>query len=78
MTDIRKNDERLLEKLCELEAAIQPRDLYSFIHGELGPDHIWIDHAMQPCLIDIEGAGFFDLEMSIAFWSFDLETFIIT
>lgn len=70
MTDIRKNEERLLEKLSELEAAIQPRDLYSFIHGELGPDHIWIDHAMQPCLIDIEGAGFFDLEHEHSFLEF--------
>ncbi|WP_339789977.1 phosphotransferase [Paenibacillus sp. FSL R7-0313] len=70
MTDIRKNNERLLEKLYELEAAIQPRDLYSFIHGELGPDHIWIDHAMQPCLIDIEGAGFFDLEYEHSFLEF--------
>lgn len=70
MTDIRKNEERLLEKLSELEAAIQPRDLYSFIHGELGPDHIWIDSAMQPCLIDIEGAGFFDLEHKHSFLEF--------
>ncbi|WP_339236371.1 aminoglycoside phosphotransferase family protein [Paenibacillus sp. FSL R5-0517] len=70
MTDIRENEERLLEKLSELEAAIQPRDLYSFIHGELGPDHIWIDSAMQPCLIDIEGAGFFDLEHEHSFLEF--------
>lgn len=70
MTDIRMNEEKLLEKLYELEAAIQPRELYSFIHGELGPDHIWIDHAMQPCLIDIEGAGFFDLEHEHSFLEF--------
>ncbi|MBD3922060.1 aminoglycoside phosphotransferase family protein [Paenibacillus sp. PR3] len=68
MAGVRENYSVLLDKLYELEAGIEPRDRYSFIHGELGPDHILIDHEhMQPYLIDIEGAGFFDLEHEHSF-----------
>jgi aminoglycoside phosphotransferase (APT) family kinase protein len=59
---VKENYNQLLEKLYELEAQIQPRSRYHFIHDELGPNHILVDHQLQPCLIDIEGAGFFDLE----------------
>ncbi|MHA7582252.1 aminoglycoside phosphotransferase family protein [Paenibacillus vandeheii] len=70
MVNIRENYGSLLYKLCELEAEIKPRNRYSFIHGELGPDHILIDKHMQPHLIDIEGAGFFDLEHEHSFLEF--------
>ncbi|WP_127533164.1 phosphotransferase family protein [Paenibacillus kobensis] len=67
MQDVRESYSTLLDKLYELEADIEPGSRYSFIHGELGPDHILIDSKMQPYLIDIEGAGFFDPEHEHSF-----------
>lgn len=64
---VKENYKQLLEKLYELESQIQPRSRYHFIHDELGPNHILVNHQMQPCLIDIEGAGFFDLEHEHSF-----------
>lgn len=70
MVGVSENYNRLLDKLYELESEIQPRSRYSFIHGELGPDHILVDDSMQPYLIDIEGAKFFDLEHEHSFLEF--------
>ncbi|MFC5528195.1 phosphotransferase family protein [Cohnella yongneupensis] len=67
MVSVRDNYSRLLDKLDELEAAIQPRSHYGLIHGELGPDHILVDDQLQPYLIDIEGAGYFDIEHEHSF-----------
>ncbi|WP_427181608.1 phosphotransferase [Paenibacillus sp. TC-CSREp1] len=64
---IKENHDLLLHKLAQLESRIQPRTRHHFIHDELGPNHIIIDHKMQPYLIDIEGAGFFDLEHEHSF-----------
>lgn len=59
---IRKNHDRLLAILHELESRIDSRQRYGFIHGELGPDHILVTDRLEPYLIDIEGAQFFDIE----------------
>lgn len=64
---IRVNQSRLLEKLHELESRIAPRNRYGFIHGELGPDHILVTDQLEPYLIDIEGAGFYDIEHEHSF-----------
>lgn len=64
---IRANQSKLLEKLHELESRIEARSRYGFIHGELGPDHILINDNLEPCLIDIEGAEFFDIEHEHSF-----------
>jgi hypothetical protein len=48
-------------------AAIAPRARWSLIHGELGPDHVFIDDAGEPVVVDIEGAMYFDLEWEHVF-----------
>lgn len=55
------------EKLRELAAAVRPRQEYTLIHGELGPDHVLVDAAGEPVLIDIEGLMYFDVEWEHAF-----------
>jgi hypothetical protein len=47
--------------------AIQPRRQYCLVHGELGPDHVLLDRAGSPVLIDIEGLTYFDAEWEHAF-----------
>jgi hypothetical protein len=51
----------------ELTPAVRPRADYGLIHGELGPDHVLLDDAGQPVLIDIEGVMFFDVEWEHTF-----------
>lgn len=67
---IRANQDKLLDTLHELEARIEPRSRYGFIHGELGPDHILVNERLEPYLIDIEGASFFDIEHEHSFLEF--------
>lgn len=64
------NQMKLYNKLDELEAAIEPRARYSFIHGELGPDHVLVNDELQPYLIDIEGSQYYDLEYEHSFLAF--------
>ena len=58
---------QLEETLRALAASVRPRASYALIHGELGPDHVSIDDAGQPVVVDIEGAMYFDLEWEHAF-----------
>ncbi|MFE4664467.1 aminoglycoside phosphotransferase family protein [Streptomyces sp. NPDC056716] len=58
---------RLEERLLELAAAVQPRTDYAVVHGELGPDHVLVDTAGNPVLIDIEGLMYFDVEWEHVF-----------
>ncbi len=52
-----------IEKLaCEIQLMIEPRNEYSYIHFELGPNHIMIDKLNNAYVIDIEGARFCDVE----------------
>ncbi|QGH35317.1 phosphotransferase [Gracilibacillus salitolerans] len=67
---IRANQSKLLDTLYELESRIKPRTQYGFIHGELGPDHVLVNDELNPFLIDIEGAMFFDIEHEHSFLEF--------
>ncbi|MGM7724796.1 phosphotransferase [Metabacillus sp. Hm71] len=67
---IRANQIKLLDTLYELESRIKPRTQYRFIHGELGPDHVLVNDELDPFLIDIEGAMFFDIEHEHSFLEF--------
>ncbi|WP_208589875.1 phosphotransferase [Gracilibacillus suaedae] len=67
MESIRTNHSRLLNTLHQLESRIEPRSRYGFIHGELGPDHVLVNDHLEPYLIDIEGASFFDIEHEHSF-----------
>jgi hypothetical protein len=53
---------RLKEMLHSLAEPIEPRAAWTLVHGELGPDHVLLDHRGEPVLIDIEGAKYFDIE----------------
>ncbi len=53
---------RLAEALHTLAGLVEPRAAAALIHGELGPDHVLLDHCGEPVLIDIEGAKYFDVE----------------
>ncbi|WP_342566473.1 phosphotransferase [Paenibacillus sp. FSL R7-0345] len=67
---INANQEKLLDKLHELEEAIKPRSDYGLIHDELGPDHILVNDRLESYLIDIEGMRFFDIEHEHSFLEF--------
>lgn len=67
---LRDHQSKLLDTLHELESRIQPRTRYGFIHGELGPDHVLVNERLEPYLIDIEGAMFFDIEHEHSFLEF--------
>jgi len=55
------------DRLGELAGAVTPRARYGLIHGELGPDHVLVDGAGLPYLIDIECLLFFDIEWEHVF-----------
>jgi hypothetical protein len=59
--------ERLDERLRVLAAAIRPREEFVVVHGELGPDHVQVDAAGRPVVIDIEGLMYFDVEWEHVF-----------
>lgn len=67
---IRRNQGKLLDMLYNLESKIEPRSRYGYIHGELGPNHVLVTDQLEPCLIDIEGAGFYDIEHEHSFMEF--------
>lgn len=58
---------RLEARLLSLRGRIRPRAEYAVVHGELGPDHVRIDAAGEPVLIDIEGTMYFDVEWEHVF-----------
>ncbi|MBP0455426.1 phosphotransferase [Kitasatospora sp. RG8] len=59
--------DRLAALLHTRYAAVRPRTRYGLVHGELGPDHVLLDTAGEPVLIDIEGLMHFDPEWEHAF-----------
>lgn len=67
---IRVNQTKLLDTLYELESRIEPREQYGFIHGELGPNHVLVTDELEPYLIDVEGAEFYDIEHEHSFLEF--------
>lgn len=54
--------DRLEDLLHRLTGPIEPRDAWALVHGELGPDHVQLDDAGNPVLVDLEGARYFDVE----------------
>ncbi|WP_336785346.1 phosphotransferase family protein [Paenibacillus sp. MMO-177] len=70
VASIRKNKDRLTEVLYSLYDAVPPRKEYGLIHGELGPDHVFVRSNGEPVLIDIEGVKFFDIEYEHSFMEF--------
>ena len=53
---------RIVEHVRELAGAVAPRQRYVLVHGELGPDHVFVTPTGEPVLIDIEGLTYFDVE----------------
>ncbi|UHA76089.1 phosphotransferase [Paenibacillus sp. 481] len=70
IASIGANQSKLLDTLYEMEARLEPRSRYGFIHGELGPDHVLVTDQLEPYFIDIEGAQFFDIEHEHSFLEF--------
>ncbi|WP_141500089.1 phosphotransferase [Paenibacillus luteus] len=70
ISEIETKQEKLLNQLNELAARIGSRQRYSFIHGELGPDHVMVNEKLEPYVIDIEGCLFYDLEYEHSFLEF--------
>jgi hypothetical protein len=64
---IRGARDRLAERLEALCGRIRPRAEYSVVHGELGPDHVRIDAAGNPVVIDIDELIYFDVEWEHVF-----------
>lgn len=61
----------LLDVLKDALAHVEPRTAgHALIHGELGPDHVFLDRHGAPVLIDIEGLMYFDVEWKHAFMAF--------
>ncbi len=58
---------KISEKLVELTQGLQKRQEYTFIHGELGPNHVMVDKYDNAYLIDIEGGKYCDLEEEASF-----------
>lgn len=55
------------ERAKKLIAYMDKRSKYTFVHGELGPNHVMVDVNDQPYLIDIEGGRFVDVEEEESF-----------
>lgn len=66
----KENQMKLLEKVHELASKIEERERYSFIHGELGPDHVMVNDKLEPYLNDIEGSRYYDSEYEHSFLTF--------
>jgi hypothetical protein len=64
---ITEASDRLAERLVTLCGRIRPRSEYSVVHGELGPDHVRIDAAGDPVVIDIDELLYFDVEWEHVF-----------
>ncbi|MFD9685052.1 phosphotransferase family protein [Kitasatospora sp. NPDC059088] len=59
--------DQLAARLSALAEAVRPRAEHAVVHGELGPDHVLVDPAGQPVVIDIEGTMYFDVEWEHVF-----------
>lgn len=74
MDYIMENDNQYAKLYVQVEAKaiecakkLEVRDEYTFIHGELGPNHVIVDKNNNAYLIDIEGAKFYDVEEELSF-----------
>lgn len=55
------------KRLDGLASRLKPRAEYTFVHFELGPNHVMVDKRNNAYLIDIEGARFCDVEEEASF-----------
>jgi len=62
--DIYLKAEKILNSIYN---KVEESEEYSFVHFELGPNHVLVDNNNVTYLIDIEGAKFFDIEMEHSF-----------
>jgi hypothetical protein len=53
---------RITDHLLALRGQVSPRQTYALVHGELGPDHVLVNAAGEPVVIDFEGLNAFDVE----------------
>ncbi|MCO8272437.1 aminoglycoside phosphotransferase [Actinoplanes sp. TRM 88003] len=58
---------RIEDHLRGLRGRVEARREYVLVHGELGPDHVFMSAAGEPVMIDIEGVTYFDVEWEHAF-----------
>ncbi|MEU4237842.1 aminoglycoside phosphotransferase [Actinoplanes sp. NPDC026619] len=65
--------ERIADRLHRLRAAVTPRREFALVHGELGPDHVLVNEAGEPVLIDFEGLVRFDAEWDHAWTAMRFE-----
>lgn len=61
-TRIAAAHEQIAEHVRRLHSAVTTRHSYGLVHGELGPDHVFVTSAGNPAMIDIEGLAYFDVE----------------
>ncbi|SDM04452.1 phosphotransferase family protein [Nonomuraea jiangxiensis] len=54
--------DRITEHVRHLRSAVTARERYGLVHGELGPDHVFVTPVGEPVLIDFEGLTYFDVE----------------
>ncbi|MEU7591123.1 aminoglycoside phosphotransferase [Micromonospora sp. NPDC049230] len=54
--------DRIAAHVRHLRGAVTARRAYGLVHGELGPDHVFVTPDNEPALIDIEGLTYFDVE----------------
>ncbi|WP_229069103.1 phosphotransferase family protein [Actinoplanes sp. DH11] len=54
--------DRIADHVRELRGAVRPRQAYGLVHGELGPDHVFVTPSGEPVMIDFEGLAWFDVE----------------
>lgn len=71
---LQENDNQYADVYVQVEAKarecvhkLESRNEYTFIHGELGPNHVIVDKDNNAYLIDIEGAKFYDVEEKLSF-----------
>lgn len=58
------------KKAIELAKHLDKRNEYTFIHSELGPNHVMVDKDNNAYLIDIEGTKYYDVEEENSFLRF--------
>lgn len=73
--EINKNKDGLIKILNRLYYDIKPRNYYSLVHGELGPNHVMVDDNLKPYLIDIECLMYFDVEYEHSFMEFRFDNY---
>ncbi len=61
---------KALERAKSIASGLERRGEYTFIHRELGPNHVIVDRENRAYLIDIEGAGYGDVEEEDSFLKF--------